>query len=339
MLTPYNNESTPESVPRRQELEGVFGIQRQRSRLRAQMSSLSSSDWLSYNSVPLIRGAFAELTTEQLANPGAFEARIQSYLQGNLAVPERYADPTNQNLHMVRFHWGHDHDFGTFQVPGLMGTRHIWMLSRFFDHFGIDPNKLAGTDILDVGCWTGGVSLALAKLGARVTAIDEINKYVEALGFLTESFGLTGLQPRQLSLYELGEADVSEHFDMIFCLGVVYHLTDPIVGLRRLYHALKPGGLLLLESMAIDSDRALCEYAGPSQRNGIFGWNWFIPSPRALHQWLADTGFGEIQVGNGGEPLAVTDARDPMGPNRCFALARKQAGHILSRAGLSTNIA
>jgi SAM-dependent methyltransferase len=216
-----------------------------------------------------------------------------------------------------------------------MGTRHVWMLSRFFDHFGISPRSLAGEDVLDAGCFTGGVSLVLSRLGARVTAIDEIAKYTQALSFVAESFGLPHFSVESRSIFDL-DASFNAKFDKIFCLGVLYHLSDPIVGLRRLFAALKPNGILCLESMSIDSPKCICEYWGPSRARGDADWNWFVPSPRAIEQLLADTGFMDIRVGDGLSPLAVTGERDPMGADRCFAVAKKDSNHKMCVGGLST---
>lgn len=239
---------------------------------------------------------------------------------------------------MVKFYWGHDHDFGTFKVSGMMGTRHIWMLSRFFDHFDVSPSSINGKCVLDIGCWTGGVSLILNKLGAKVVAIDEIKKYTHALSYLVDSFGLENFDCKYLSLYDLEQANLVSKFDLVFCLGVIYHLSDPIIALRRIYNAMKPGGILCIESMSIDSAQSICEYEGPSRRKGNFGWNWFVPSPRAIFQLLDDTGFEDIKVGNGLTEFSVTNEKDPIGSNRCFAVAKKMAHHVICQAGLSTNI-
>lgn len=287
---------------------------------------------LDFRSLPLIRAALAELAADRLRrmSPREFEAGVQRFVRGEVAVEEAPAwvgRPAN---------WGHDHDFGTFKVSGRMGTRHVWMLSRFFDHFGIPPASIRGRSILDVGCWSGGVSLVLDRLGGKVVAIDAQHLRVRQLAYLAEAFDLRGLEWRWLSLYDLERAGPNGRFDMVFCLGVIYHVTDPIVALRRLYHALRPGGLLCLESMSVDSDRAICEYAGPSDRAS----NWFIPSPCALGRWLEDTGFEEVRVGNGLTPLAVTNERDPMGADRCFAVGRRRAEHRLAdRAGMSVDVA
>ena len=207
-----------------------------------------------------------------------------------------------------------------------MGTRHIWMLSRFFDHFGLPPTSIKGKLILDIGCWSGGVSLVLNRLGGKVLAIDPNHRRIYPLFYLVDSFDLADLECRVLSVYDLWQANLTSQFDLVFCLGVVYHLTDPIIALRRIYQVMQPGATLCLEFMSIDNDQPICEYAGPSRAGG----NWFIPAPRTLFQWLEDAGFEEIKVGNGLIEFAVTNEIDPMGANRCFALARKKAHHTLS---------
>jgi 2-polyprenyl-3-methyl-5-hydroxy-6-metoxy-1,4-benzoquinol methylase len=294
---------------------------------------------LSYASVPLIHRMIGHFQVANLKiDEKVFRRRLDDYLEGKLSPPERTAQTENQSPHLIEFCWGHDHDFGSFQLAGEMGTRHIWMLSRFFDHFGVPPAALENRDALEVGGWTGGVSLILNRMGARVTAIDEIRKYTDALSFLAESFGLDSFRVEGRSVYEMEGPEFREKFDFAFCLGVLYHLSDPIVALRRLYHALKPGGMLCVESMSVNSSDCICEYEGPSRRRGRFGWNWFVPSPRCLSQWLADAGFCEIRVGDGLTDFAVTAEGDPMGPGRCFAVATKDPSHRISVAGLSVNL-
>lgn len=297
---------------------------------------------LSSRSVPRLRAALDALRTDRLdrAAAAAFEKRIRAYCAGEVEPAHRIPAPDaeNQRPQAMSFRWGHDHDFGSFQVAGAMGTRHLWLLARLFDHFDVPASAVEGESILDVGCWTGGVSLVLSGLGGQVVAIDEVPMYVDALSYVVETFRVEGLESRCLSLYDLERAGYSERFGTVFCLGVLYHLTDPVVGLRRLYNAMRPGGLLCLESKSFASDESLCRYEGPTRREGEAGWNWLVPSPPAIRDLLRDTGFDEIRVGDGLADLAVTGDDDPLGPGRCFAVARKRAGHVLTRAGLSTTI-
>jgi 2-polyprenyl-3-methyl-5-hydroxy-6-metoxy-1,4-benzoquinol methylase len=294
---------------------------------------------LNFASVPLLEELIGFFRTPNLRlDKAQFRRQLEDYLANRIEASEHSVPVEGQRTQSRSFFWGHDHDFGEFRLAGQMGTRHIWLLSRLFDQFGLPLHALTGQHVLDVGCWTGGVSLILDRLGARVTAIDEVAKYPDALNFVANAFGLTRLTALHKSLYELGETEFLEAYDSVFCLGVIYHLSDPIVALRRLYNTLKPGGMLCIESMAIPSDQCYCDYEGPSRLRGGFGWNWFVPSPKALARWLEDTGFEDVSVGDGLRPFAVTQGDDPLGPNRCLAVARKCSGHQISTAGLSTAI-
>ena len=89
--------------------------------------------------------------------------------------------------------------------------------------------------------------------------------------------------------------------------------------------------------MAVGSKDQVFEYEGPGNRRGQFGWNWFVPSPSALKQILMDTGFTNVRVGNGLDER-VTQEGDPLGANRCFAVATKDPSHVICKAGLSVSI-
>lgn len=297
---------------------------------------------LTYTTAPLLQTLIGHFQMRNvLMDAARFRERIDEYLENRVQVQSRSLMSENQRRQSKEFVWGHDHDFGDFRLSGQMGTRHIWLLSRFFDHFGLNVDQVKGQQVLDVGCWTGGVSLILERLGGSVTAVDEVAMYPHALSFLAEAFGLGNLKALHKSLYQLTGTSFVERYDIVFCLGVIYHVSDPIVALRRLFHTLKAGGMLCIETMAIPPDafgRHFCEYEGPSRRRGQFGWNWFVPSPHALSCWLEDAGFESIRVGNGICNLAVTGEGDPLGPNRCLAVGRKRSGHRISLSGLSTDI-
>src|SRR5579862_5564411 len=156
-----------------------------------------SSVSLHYETVPLLQQHIGYFQTRNLHMDGAeFRQRLEDYLSDRIQVRERWegwAPDETQMSFLKSFHWGHDHDFGDFRLSGQMGTRHIWLLSRLFDHFGVPPDQLRGQSVLDVGCWTGGVSLILERLGCDVTAIDQVGKYPHALNFLAQAFGLGSL--------------------------------------------------------------------------------------------------------------------------------------------------
>ena len=118
---------------------------------------------------------------------------------------------------------------------------------------------------------------------------------------------------------------------MIYFPGVLYHLSDPVLALRILYNCLNDNGILLLETYGVDTPQPLCVYEGPnvfspnakSNKNDLNrgGWNYFVPSCRALQRMIGDAGFVSIQTKLIG--------------NRIYSFAKKEGFKGICKAGLS----
>jgi len=262
----------------------------------------------------------------------SFRSKLNEFLALRDFQMEGYTDPYMQRDLSVQFHWGHDHDFGDFFLRGRMGTSHLALVAAFTDLIRALPRHLDGKRVLDVGCWTGGTSLLLSAMGAQVVAIQEVKKYVDCLEYLKQVFGVYKLEPLNLSLFECTGPEFQDSFDFVLFAGVLYHLSDPVLGLRITFNCLRDGGTCLLSTAAIPGNRSFASYEGP----GVFGdggketlsrsgWNWFTPSVPALRQMMADVGYKDIQVrkvrsGAGLRALAVG----------------KRVHHVdITRAGLS----
>jgi 2-polyprenyl-3-methyl-5-hydroxy-6-metoxy-1,4-benzoquinol methylase len=203
--------------------------------------------------------------------------------------PDRFWHEANTDFRGF-FTWGHDHDFGHgVRRAGAMSTRHQEIVAECI-HMGLLPNALTGQRVLDVGCWSGGDLLILAGLGAEVVALEEHARSAASARHLT---GLVGCstQISTESVYR-DRRDWSQAFDLIYCSGVIYHVTDPVLFARILFAYLKPGGRLVLETKASAATDSVCGYSGTLDR----GWNWYAPSREALGRWLVDVGFAPEDV-------------------------------------------
>jgi len=256
-----------------------------------------------------------------------FEMKVRSMIGVEDHEIEGYSDPAKQRDQSVKFTWGHDQDFGSFKMSGLMRDRHIRIVADFIDRTGAIGLDLSGLRILDVGCWTGGMSLLLAAMGAKVTAVEEVVKYADTTTFLASSFNAK-LKVVGSSLYDLDRFQGLHHYDVVIISGVLYHVSDPILALRIMFNCTKDGGVCLIETEVDPSDKPIARYAGPSRAGGNVegrtrqGWNWWVPSVSAFHQMLTDVGFG-----------ALASFRGPAA--RSLFVAKKGEQVDMLRAGLS----
>lgn len=271
-----------------------------------------------------LRTLMERYTTENVDDPVAFEARIREFLALDDWEMEGYTSPDLQRDKSIKFEWGHNHDFGSFKLEGVLGDRHIEILTTFIDHLGL-PKFLTNGDtspkkVLDIGVWTGGTSLLLVAMGARVWTIEEVKKYSRVTAFLMKQFSILGGFHYATSLYNVGKyfPEYEDTFDYISFPGVLYHLSDPVLALRILFNMLKDGGKLFVESAVLPGHPApeRVKFSGGDQ------WNWFIPSQSALEKMVECVGFEDIKYIQG------TDNRG------CLVATRIEHKDML-RAGLS----
>ncbi len=92
------------------------------------------------------------------------------------------------------------------------------------------PANISDMNILDIGCNAGFYSFELAKLGAKVTAIDSNEHYLRQARWGAEKLGVEkNITFVKMQLYDL--LNTPDRFDIIFFLGVFYHLRYPLLGL------------------------------------------------------------------------------------------------------------
>lgn len=209
------------------------------------------------------------------------------------AMPDDFWHEASSKQFREFFIWGHDHDFGHGVTRGgAMGTRHVEITTEAIQT-GFLPPDLGGQKVLDIGCWSGGDVLVLSGLGAAVTATEEHPRSAASAARLLELVGCSATV-REMSVYRDDPA-LRQAFDIVYCSGVLYHVTDPVLLLRICFCYLRPGGRLIIETKAdTESQDSTCHYSGTA----IKGWNFYAPSELALARWFLDAGFqaGDISI-------------------------------------------
>ena len=86
-----------------------------------------------------------------------------------------------------------------------------------------------------------------------------------------------------------------EHkFDTLFCLGVLYHRSDPVAMLKSLFKGLNKGGELILDTFMIDGEEEMC--LTPKDRYSKIPNIYFVPTVSALKNWCHRAGFETVEV-------------------------------------------
>jgi len=100
------------------------------------------------------------------------------------------------------------------------------------------PKDLSGCKALDVGCNAGFYSFELAKRGADVLGIDIDDHYLKQARWAAEEFNLEDkVEFVNMQIYDI--ASLEETFDIIFFMGVFYHLRYPLLALDILSQKFK----------------------------------------------------------------------------------------------------
>ena len=108
------------------------------------------------------------------------------------------------------------------------------------------PADLSGKSVLDIGCNGGFYSIEMKKRGAaRVLGIDFDDDYLAQARFAADVTG-HDIEFRKLSVYDVGA--LSERFDVVLFMGVLYHLRHPLLALD-LIHAHVAKDLFVFQSM------------------------------------------------------------------------------------------
>lgn len=193
--------------------------------------------------------------------------------------------------------WFHCIDLGNGIVTPGTREKDAWQMYRL-------PERLDGKRVLDIGAWEGGFSFEAERRGAsQVIAMDVWGTTQEpgsvGAGWENFQFAHNALNskviPEFMNVYSLSPS--LGPFDLILFLEVLYHLQDPIAGLRHVKSALAPGGMVCLETWIdaewIDEPAAIF-YPGAELNNDPT--NWWGPNIKCVQLMAATVGFKEAEL-------------------------------------------
>ena len=154
-------------------------------------------------------------------------------------------------------------------------------------HFNLQ-DKIVG----DIGCNNGYYLFRmLSQKPKKLIGFDPSAIYYSQFQFLNHYIDSD-------IVYELlgvEHVEFYEHkFDTLFCLGVLYHRSDPVAMLKSLFKGLHKGGELILDTFMIDGEDEMC--LTPKDRYSKIPNIYFVPTVPALINWCHRAGFESVEV-------------------------------------------
>jgi tRNA (mo5U34)-methyltransferase len=150
------------------------------------------------------------------------------------------------------------------------------------------PEDLKGMRILEIGPADGYFTKELSSRGAKVVAVDYAAKGHYGFALMEQ---LSGRQYdfRQCNIFDIDARSLGE-FDLIICLGVLYHLPDPVRGIWKLSGI--PTKQFILETFVSNKfgDACIAEYLPGISPNGDYT-NFWAPTAKCCEKILEDVGF------------------------------------------------
>ena len=197
--------------------------------------------WMGWKNIAPLREALAALPEIETQCEYGDTVRLKSSRPVDLATIERMARM------LMPWRKGPFDLFGLFIDTEWQSFMKYNLLRPHFD--------LKGKRVADIGCNNGYYLFRMQEdAPAKLVGFDPSALYKTQFDFINRFaktqivYELLGVE--HLPLYE-------EKFDTIFCLGVLYHRSDPVAMLKQLHKGLDERGEVYLDTFMIDGDEEI----------------------------------------------------------------------------------
>ena len=157
----------------------------------------------------------------------------------------RFVTPENQKL-VARHNPGWDPAVFSFDhYLAASEQRYLRVIDNFNRHM---PGGGAAPRILDVGGFLGAFPLALARVGAQVTLVEEYGYYDSAFDALAAHLSHEGVTVWGADFSQPLAAAPEAGFDLVTAMAILEHLPDsPRPFMTNLRECVAPGGIVAID--------------------------------------------------------------------------------------------
>jgi tRNA (mo5U34)-methyltransferase len=166
-----------------------------------------------------------------------------------------------------------------------------WRSERKWDRMQPELPELKNKIIADIGCNNGYYMFRMVPYKPQfVLGFEPYLQHYYTFNTLNTFSCQDNLAIELLGIEHLPL--FTDCFDVLFCLGILYHRQSPIDSLRDIFTSLKPGGTVIIESQAIPGESPLALF--PEKTYAKVPGTWFVPTASCLENWLTRCGFSKV---------------------------------------------
>lgn len=159
---------------------------------------------------------------------------------------------------------------------------------------GVD---LSSAECLDIGTQEGMLPVLMKRAGARYVAAYDRLDLAERIAMVKRAYGVDFDYIGGKGLAELpAEMQTRSHreLDVVVFSGVLYHMINPLGGLALARALCRAGGVLLLETAAMQGREMALHFNAGGKLYGMFG-NFFVPTTACLDYFLRMLGLRPVR--------------------------------------------
>ena len=181
---------------------------------------------------------------------------------------------------------------GPFEVFGVVIDAE-WRSERKWKRVLPELPDLQGKIVADIGCNNGYYMFRMAHHEPKLAiGFEPYLQHYFTFKTLNGFAGYKNLCCELLGVEHIGLFKKS--FDVVFLMGILYHRSAPVEVLREIRTAMKPGGVLIVESQGIPGKEPWAFF--PEQRYAKVPGTYFVPTAACLSNWLSRAGFAEVKI-------------------------------------------
>jgi tRNA (mo5U34)-methyltransferase len=229
--------------------------------LKEKLDNLKLDNKININIDDCVNIDIENFSSEQREFIYDFAKELRPWRKGPFKINDIFIDSEWQSF--IKYNLIKKHFDLKDKVVGDIGCNNGYYMFRMLED---NPKKIIGFD-----------PSILTKI-----QFDFINYFVKSDKIIFELLGV-----EHCEFYE-------EKFDVLFCLGVLYHRSDPVNTLKSLAKSINKDGCLILDTFMIDGELEVA--LTPNKKYSKIPNIYFVPTIPALKNWCLRAGFSDVEV-------------------------------------------